>query len=207
MIDSKVFTSRVRIVFSPAIRKMGFKGSGNHYVRVNEDGSINCIVIQKNKHGESFTVELGAHFLVLPDVMGDDVNLKKITTYNCEFRKRISSGEGEMWWDYGKDINAADYILSEVIEAYKVQGEDYFKQFFDSNQFVRRYTFDYVLDNERLVIHQLGAATKTRLMLSLARLYIAVGRNDEAVEFCKWGIDNSKVVLSGVFKDLYSKTM
>ena len=61
----KEFYSYLKNEFGPQHREIGFKGSGSHFRRVNDE-VIHCINIQGNKHGGSCAVNLGLHLTFLP---------------------------------------------------------------------------------------------------------------------------------------------
>ena len=101
------FLAATRDMFAPALRADGFRGSGTNFRRVLGDVA-HAIVIQGARGGGSACVELGIHFMFLPDALERLPDPKRITTYDCEFRWRLApEGRHDFWWSYGETSDDA----------------------------------------------------------------------------------------------------
>ncbi len=204
MITLNELNERIKVILSPKLRDMGFKGSKGKYIRV-IDGVINCICVQKNKYGEKYTIELGAHYTFLPSLLNKEIEENKYTVYDCEFNKRLSSDNSDKWWDYGVDIEETDKILNEVLILIKNEGENFFNLFISiPKEFIE-------IDIKRLneskkIIDKYGVHTNTRFVLLLARLFTHIVSFDRADEFINEGIKicEGKPVLQEIFINLRS---
>ena len=99
MDDKKAFYKQLREDFYPNLRECGFKGSGQHFRRVNGD-VIHAINIQNNKYGGSCCLNLGIHLSFLPIAWPKDQmpDLGKIKEIDCIFRRRLApTGKSDFW--------------------------------------------------------------------------------------------------------------
>ncbi len=200
MINLKEFNERIKISLSPKLRKLGFKGSNGNYRRI-ENGTLNCIVVQKSQYGEKFTVEIGVHFDFMPNSLNVYKPNNKFTVYDCEFRKRLSSKLPDLWWEYGENLNEADKTLEEVFMLICQEGEQYFDQF---REFPK--IFDEIdLSSFNNIKEQLGVSTETRFALVLARIFTHIRDFDKADKYLDFGIEKckDKPILREVFSNLH----
>ncbi len=64
-------------------------GTDHHFVKTTDNHFIYTLVIQTDKSGGSCVMEMGVHLDFLPNSIGEFKSLNEITTYDCEFRKRL----------------------------------------------------------------------------------------------------------------------
>ena len=126
--DKKEFYGFLRDKFAPELRKVGFKGSGRHFRRVNGE-IINAIWIQGDKHGRGCAVNLGLHLTFIPvnwqEELPDVATVKEI---DCEFRTRLSpKNKGDYWWKYDGLLTSPSKSAGHLIRTYFDRGEPRFK--------------------------------------------------------------------------------
>lgn len=74
------------------------EGSGFHFRRVNDNQIIDLLMIQMNRDGRSFCIEVGVYFTFMESPFVTD--LKKVKVYDTDIRKRlIPNDEDDYWWD------------------------------------------------------------------------------------------------------------
>lgn len=93
--------SAIRKHLGPVLRADGFAGSGRTFRRVVGDW-IHVVNVQGSRYGGQFAVNLAVHPTVIPDVLGNAPDPKRITEELCEFRRRMSESETrqDKWWKY-----------------------------------------------------------------------------------------------------------
>jgi len=108
----KEMLAALKEVVVPVLRQQGFKGSLNHFRRMNEN-NIDLITFQFNKWGGSFIVELA----VCPKegttmLWGDKILPNKVNAHHMYERYRLGSvdleGDG-IWFNYENAKTSEDY--------------------------------------------------------------------------------------------------
>lgn len=133
MDHKKAFYKQLREDFYPLLREQGFKGSGQHFRRINGD-VIHTINIQNNKYGGSCCINLGLHLSFLPiawpkDQMPDLSTIKEI---DCVFRMRLApKGKSDYWWKFKSGViyPSVEKRVQHLIKTYQEEGETKFAQF------------------------------------------------------------------------------
>ena len=113
--------------FAPATRKLGFKGSGRHFRRV-EEGFIQTVNLQGSQMGGKFAVNLGLQPLNIPDVIGRDVDVKSIKEMECVFRNRLSADGCDTWWSYSRDPQQMAQAAKDAADLFLLKAEEYFAE-------------------------------------------------------------------------------
>jgi hypothetical protein len=148
----------------PILREEGFKGSGTTLRR--HDGCFHHIVhVQGSTSSTECYINLGAHLDFLPTEGGGAFSLRDFSEPSCSFRERLQSREGERW-GYGHSETAALSIIQQMIEAWKTQGQDFFKRFGSGNE---------AANLERLVLELEGSTVHPYRALIGARIAAHVG--------------------------------
>ena len=91
---------------APHIRRLGFKGSGQNYRRV-EDDYIFIINIQASRTGDAFFVNLGAQPTFIPAEC--DAALTTLKEYECVIRSRVGTE-----WQWDLDDEALQALAREI---------------------------------------------------------------------------------------------
>lgn len=188
MTNLKQLEERIKIIVAPSLREKGFKGTGKHYRRINPDGTINCIVFQSNRYGEEFTVELGFHLDFLPTLMNQRINIKKVSTYDCEFRKRLSLTDTDKWWSYGETLNETDKILETVLSEINTVGEKYFEIMSNEISMLKHIN----IEDLYKLIKLYGGTTEIRMILFIARYFTKVEDYDLADKWIEIGLSHKR---------------
>lgn len=86
-------------------------------------------------------MEMGVHLDFLPNSIGESESSNEITTYDCEFRKRLNKKENwlkrfftverERWFQYGETEEDAVVTINEMTQLFLHQGMSYYSQFND----------------------------------------------------------------------------
>lgn len=188
MTNLKQLEERIKIRIAPSLREKGFKGTGKHYRRINPDGTINCIVFQSSRYGEEFTVELGFHLDFLPTPMNQCINLKKVTTYDCEFRKRLSLTDTDKWWSYGVTLKETDEILETVLSEIYTVGEQYFEIMGIEMSKIKYFSIEDLHEHIKLY----GGTTEIRMILFIARYFTKKEEYDLADKWIEIGLSHKR---------------
>lgn len=83
--------------------------------------------MQGSRYGGSFAVNLGIHFSSAPEVAGGLPNPKKMNEANCEFRRRLSESNADMWWKHEADEASMLRAVESAASMYSRLGRRYFE--------------------------------------------------------------------------------
>ncbi len=189
MIQSTDFKKMLKIEFAPLLHKYGFKGNGFHYRKITVDHYIYCLWIQIDKYGEGCWMELGVTADFLPDTLGKPIDIKKVAAYDCEFRKRLSKQNDEMWLFSDTEYKVNQSIHA-MINEFETHGLEYFKQFIGFPNPLALITIDDI-ENKSSLIKKVSGPLDLRLALTIARIHIFIGNKKEALKFCEWGLSKT----------------
>ena len=184
-----VFFGLLRDEFAPQLRRVGFKGSGQNFLRVRGD-VINAINIQGNKYGGSVAVNLGLHLAFLPLCWSEEApDLATIKEVDCEFRRRLAPGRRQdYWWKYGGFFSVPLKRARHLVKTYFDVGEPLFERFDTVQKIADGLTVDSIRPDE--MVELFGPTTSGRAALTMARINRHIGRNDKARAFAAAGLDN-----------------
>ncbi|MCM8525602.1 MAG: DUF4304 domain-containing protein [Lentisphaeraceae bacterium] len=140
MDDKKVFFDFIRDEFAPRLREIGFKGSGNHFRRINEE-IIHCINIQGSKYGKSCALNMGVHLTFLPTTHNGSLpDLKKIKQIDCELFRRLSPKmKSDYWWKYKSFLRGPQKQAGHLIKTFFKYGEPCFQKYSTVSNLVELY--------------------------------------------------------------------
>ncbi|KXS40112.1 DUF4304 domain-containing protein [Methanolobus zinderi] len=207
------FKKLLKNEFSPALRNLGFKGSGFNYRKITNEHYIYTATVQSCTWGEGCWIELGVTTDFLPDTLGKEIDVKKVTPYKCEFRKRLKSPTStinDSMWPYGNTEDEANLSIEEMIQVFETEGIAYFDKFKNFPEPLSSITVeDIVTDIPRKNGLREYSMTEVRLALTLARVHTFLGNKNEAIELCNWGLENigRGIGLIEVFEDIKRKNM
>lgn len=118
----------------PFLRKKGFKGSFNHFRRVNDD-SIDLLTFWFSHYGGEFCIDIAkCSAKGIKDVSGNNILPNKVTAFdiNPPERPRLKpdmSRHGDHWFNFGDlfkqhgEIRSPEEIAEEVITLVNNQAE------------------------------------------------------------------------------------
>lgn len=189
MDNKKIFFDVLKQELSPELRKIGFKGSGQNFQRV-ESEVINIVNIQSYKYGGSCAVNLGLHLSFLPLSWNMELpDLKKIKEYECEFRARLApSNRSDYWWKYDGVLGSTEKKARHLIQSYFKYGEPQFNKFDSIEKISTMFTIGDFNKKDWLTVF--GDITLQRGVLTLARIHLYLGNMAKAREFATFGIEN-----------------
>ncbi len=183
-------------------------GTDHHFVKTTDNHFIYTLVIQADKSGGSCVMEMGVHLEFLPNSIGEFKSSNEITTYDCEFRKRINKKENlfkrfftverEKWFQYGETADDAIVTINEMKQLFLDQGMSYFSQFNDLRIITSISLAEIIARSKK--IEDFGAPLDLRLVLLIARTHKFLGNNRDAKEYAQWGLNNIGKA-TGLIKD------
>jgi len=207
MDNKKVFFEILKQEFSPKLREIGFKGSGQNFRRVNKE-VINTINIQVDKYGGGCAVNLGLHLTFLPlcwaDKLPDIENIKEI---DCEFRMRLApKNKTDYWWKYGGMLSPPSKKAHHLIETYFTYGEPHFQTFNTIEKVSNMLSVEDIKKSD--YINVFGGVISQRGALAMARIHKHLGDITKAKEFASFGLDNlgTAIALRSAFEEIIDAT-
>jgi hypothetical protein len=138
-------------------------------------------------------VNLGIHFASAPDVTGNQPDPKKMTEAHCEFRRRLSESNADMWWKHETDQASMLCAIESAAAMYSRLGRRYFELACSALNSIT----PAALASGNYDLQGFGS-TKVRLGLALARIRKLEGRAEESRGFAAYGVQH--VGLAGFLK-------
>jgi Domain of unknown function (DUF4304) len=176
--------SAIRSAFAPLLRTEGFAGSGRRFYK-RSGPWIQIITVQGSRYGGSFAVNLGIHFATAPDLAGNQPDPKKINEAHCEFRRRLSETNADMWWKHEIDQASMLSAVESAASTYSNFGRRYFER---ARAGLNSITPE-ALASGAYDLQGFGS-TKVRLGLALARIRRLEGRAEESRGFAAYGVQH-----------------
>ncbi|WP_338593963.1 DUF4304 domain-containing protein [Paenibacillus sp. Y5S-9] len=196
--NTKDFRKVIRVYFAPKLHEVGFMGTDHHFVKTTDNHFIYTLVIQADKSGGSCVMEMGVHLDFLPNSIGEFKSSNEITTYDCEFRKRLDKKanwfkrfftvERERWFQYGETDEDAIVTIDEMTQLFLDQGMSYFSQFNDPRMITSISLAEIIARSKK--IKDFGAPLDSRLVLLIARTHKFLGSDRDAKDYAQWGLNN-----------------
>src|SRR5262245_39047374 len=109
--------SAIRRCLVPHLRPDGFSGTGRTFRRL-VNGWLQIVNVQGSRYGGQFAINLAIHPLDVPDVLGNDPDLKKMTQERCEFRRRLAASGDDQWWEHGSSQSSMDTAVTAAADVY-----------------------------------------------------------------------------------------
>lgn len=193
----------IRAHLAPCLREDGFSGSGRTFRRV-RDSWVQVVNVQGSRWGGSFAINLGLHPVMLPDVIGNVVDPKKITESLCEFRRRLSESGADQWWDHAPTEEGMSAAMAQAAKVYVTIGRPLLEQLSGPLAPMNTVSPDEFASGQ-FDFRGFGT-TKVRMALVLARLRRVQGRALEAASFARFGLAhvNSSFALRRELEELAS---
>jgi hypothetical protein len=183
------FNAALKAEFAPALRVLGFKGSGQNFIRVSGE-VINALNIQGSKFGDAAFVNLGLHFTFLAPCWTEEPRpIAKWREADCEFRVRLSTRPGfDFSWKYGATQSDALISARNISAVYCDLGESLFERFYDPLCVASAVSVEALErgDTQGFPWH----VTKVRMALAMARINQRLGKPIEARRFAEFGLRN-----------------
>ena len=171
----------IRAALAPALRGDGFEGSGRRFFK-RSGPWIQIIAVQGSKWGGSFAVNLAIHFATVPDLAGGEPDPKKMNEAYCQFRRRLSESNADMWWKHDADAASMLAAVESAADMYARVGRSYFELAFTALGTIT----PEALASGNYDLQGFGN-TKIRLGLAFARIRKFEGRPEESRGFAVYG--------------------
>jgi hypothetical protein len=177
--------SAIRAAFAPLLRNDGFAGSGRRFYKCSGPW-IQIITVQGSRYGGSFAVNLGIHFASAPDFAGNQPDPKKMNEAHCEFRRRLSESNADMWWKHEADQASMLSAVESAASMYSRLGPRYFELACAALNSIT----PAALASGNYDLQGFGS-TKVRLALALSRIRKLEGRADDSRGFAAYGVEHA----------------
>jgi hypothetical protein len=177
--------SAIRAAFAPLLRNDGFAGSGRRFYKCSGPW-IQIITVQGSRYGGSFAVNLGIHFASAPDVGGNQPDPKKMNEAHCEFRRRLSESDADMWWKHEADQASMLSAVQSAASMYSRLGPRYFELACAALNAVT----PEALASGNYDLQGFGS-TKVRLGLALSRIRKLEGSADDSRGFAVYALEHA----------------
>jgi len=175
----------IRAAFAPLLRNEGFAGSGRRFYK-RSGPWIQVITIQGSRYGGSFAVNLGIHFASAPDLAGNQPDPKKMNEAHCEFRRRLSESNADMWWKHETDLMSMLSAVESAASMYSSVGRKYFELACAALNTIT----PEALASGTYDLQGFGS-TKARLGLALSRIRKLEGKVEESRRFAAYGMQHA----------------
>jgi hypothetical protein len=174
----------IRSQFAPSLREDGFSGSGRTFRRLAGD-MIQVVQVQGSRWGGQFAVNLGVHPTCVP-VMGDQP-FQAMKPELCVFRRRLSTGGADQWWEYETTAESMDRALAAANRVYLDVGRAAFASLTGMDSPLRTLSPQAFASGE---FDFAGFATTDVLMAkALAVIRLAAGEGEVAKAFGRIALD------------------
>lgn len=184
MVDQKLLSEALKTELAPALRRVGFKGSGKQFRRPSSD-CIHVINVQLRSVGGSFAINLGLQPLDIPDVRGNDPDAKSITDDLCEFRQRLTDTGVDHWWEFAS-ADEAIVAVRQSVATYLLIGEHKFSNQTGPTSPLRRITPEQF---DKGAFDFSGfSSTRVRMARALALMRRSDGNEMQARQFASLGL-------------------
>ena len=175
----------IRAAFAPLLQSEGFAGSGRRFYKC-AGPWVQISTVQGSRYGGSFAVNLGIHFASAPDLAGNQPNPKTMNEAHCEFRRRLSESDADMWWKHEADQASMLTAVESAASMYRRLGPRCFELACAALNSIT----PLALASGNYDLLGFGS-TKVRLALALSRIGKLEGRADESREFAAFGVEHA----------------
>jgi hypothetical protein len=184
----EVFAEQLKERFAPALRVVGFKGSGTHFRRINGE-VVNTIWIQGSQDGTKCAVNLGLHLTFLPLNWRDELpNVARIKEIDCEFRDRLApAGMQDYWWEYGSLLSPPSKHVAHLYATYFEHGEPRFHAYNSVEAVAQMFSPEQLRSGSYL--NGFGGVTVPRAAVTMARIRMHLGQRQLAAEYARVGLE------------------
>lgn len=204
MIDLKKFKQLLKETFEQELKKHGFNGTGGKYRTKPNNHFIYTVNLQADKYGGCCCIELGVYIDFIPNPLGVHIPLNKVSSYDCDFRWRLSDLEDEdLWWSYGETENEALENIGHMTETFVEYGIQYFGCFINFPESLTSISLEDIEQRNKNVKRLGDVLPDTRLALVISRVHLQVNNNEQAISFATWAINRigDKIVGSALIPE------
>jgi hypothetical protein len=187
--NASEFKKLVTNHFSPNIRKLGWKGSGFNFRKIEENHIINLFGIQGNWMGGSVCCETAIDFDFFSNLSGKkDIN--KLTYASCLIRERLTpSGIGDYHWEFSQNEEENILSIKEILQSFETHGTNFFKNFKNfPHPFDKIKPIDLKNDSNYKVLGKYFIYNQIEFARLLKDINILLGNKSIAQEFSDFGI-------------------
>tara|TARA_R110002074_G_scaffold149035_6_gene301328 strand:- start:14523 stop:15197 length:675 start_codon:yes stop_codon:yes gene_type:complete len=187
--NSTDFRKLVAKHFSPSIRKLGWKGSGFDFRKIEDNHVVNIFGIQGSWMGGSVCCETAVHFDFFSDLSGQkDFNKTKYSS--CLLRSRLSpDGEGDYHWVFSDNQTQNIESVKSILKAFENHGLNFYKEFQDfPHPFVDIRVMDLEVNNNYKVLDKYYVGNGMGIARFLKEINLFIGNRTVAEEFSEYGI-------------------
>jgi len=183
-----IFFDCLKSDFIPRLISLGFSGDDKTFRRVRGD-VISMVTIQEHRTGGRCSIHLAMHLTFLPaswarHAMGAD----KLTSSDCEFQWRLNPPrKHDYWWPYQRWFQSPSRCASHLMRTYLERGEAVFERYQCVDDFAGLFSPDDFTTGAWLKAPQ--GIKPQRGALTMARIYLQMGRPAEAKAFARAGIE------------------
>ncbi|NME70635.1 DUF4304 domain-containing protein [Flammeovirga aprica] len=195
--NTSEFKKLIRKHYSPKIRELGWKGSGFHYRKVEDNHVVKIFGIQGSWYGGSICCETAIHFDFIPDLSGKLYN--KTTYASCLIRERLSpKGVGDYHWDLKENEEENIKSINEIWETFSNQGQKFYNDFenfpepflsIQPNDFNQRYWFGFGKKKRVKILNKYHIFNEIHFIWLLKEINLFFGNISKAREFSELGIE------------------
>jgi hypothetical protein len=190
--DAAGFKKLIAKHFSPKIRELGWKGSGFHFRKVEDNHVVKIFGLQGSWYGGSVCCETAIHF----DFIEQGVPFNKITYASCLIRERLSpKGEGDYHWRFRDNEEENIKSIHQIWEAFETYGQRFYKDFENFPEplaSIKPSDFNQTnfLDKKKSVkiLDKYAVANEIHLAWLLKEINHFIGKNDVATAFGELGM-------------------
>ena len=186
--DSAEFRKLVAKYFAPQIRELGWKGSGFHFRKFEDNHIVKVFGFQGAWYGGSVCCETAIHFDFLDDLAGKPFD--KATYGSCLIRERLSpKGKGDYHWRFSNKEEQNIKSVKEILSAFEKYGQRFYKDF---ENFPYPFTKIKARDLKKRPNYKLLGKyyvhSNIHLAWLLKEINLFIGKNEKASEFADFGI-------------------
>lgn len=177
--------------FSPNIRKLGWKGSGFDYRKIQDNHVLNLFGIQGSWMGGSVCCETAIHFDFFPDLSGQN-DVENIKYASCILRDRLSpDGTGDYHWRFSESEEQNIESVKSIWTTFEKHGLRFYKDFENFP-----YPFDSIKvedlqDNNYRVLGKYHITNGIEFARLLKEINMFIGNRPLAIEFSEYGIEKA----------------
>lgn len=179
--------SSIKSHLSPALKGDGFFGSGHTFRRISGD-LIHVFQVQGSRYGGEFAINLGIQPRSVPDASDNSPDATKIRAELCEFRRRLSEGKSDQWWDHDGSKESMDVAVGAAASVYMTIGRKLFSELSGPESPLHKVT-PAQFEAGHYSFSGFGS-TKARMARSLALMRQAVGNLADARAFARIALSN-----------------
>jgi len=186
--DSAEFRKLIAKHFSPKIRELGWKGSGFHYRKPEENHIINIFGLQGSRWGGTIYCETAICFDFMNDLAG--LTYEKSTYASCLIRKRLHPLEKSGGaWDIHNDQEKNIEEVNSIWNAFQKQGTKFYNDFADfPHPFDKIKPIDLQTSDNYKILGKYYIGNDIELASLLKEVNLLLGNKSIAKEFAEIGI-------------------